>query len=720
MADVKKILSQMTLDEKIGQLMQFNGNTFIDSKAEITGPMKEFGISEESLCQVGHVLNFTNAKELYEIQKDHLEKDRNRIPLTFMMDVIHGYRTLYPIPLAMGSSFDPDLMFECTSLAREEASKAGVQVTFAPMVDYVRDARWGRVMETCGEDVLLNSKMGAAQVKAFQGDDLAKPDALATCVKHFAAYGGAEGGRDYNTVELSEHTLREYYFPAYKACLDAGAAMVMPSFNVVNGQPALANTWLMRDILRKEWGFNGVTISDYAAIEELKYHGVAETLRDRALVAFKNGCDIEMATNAYLSSLKGLIEDGTFSEDELDEAVLRVLELKNKLGLFENPYKNADVKNEYDHSPNERKRAIVRRAASECAVLLKNDGILPISQDVKKIALIGPFAKTQELLSNWCCRGRTNEVVTVLDGVKSAFPNAEITVCEGCSYKLDDTSTEQFGEAVAAVKNADLVILCIGESYRYCGEAHSRSEVNIPKIQLDLLNEIRNYNQNIVALTFSGRPLVFTPIKDSVRAILHMWLPGTEGGNAAADLLSGKANPCGKVSMSFPKSSGQCPIYYNALPTGRPKPIEKDDEFCGYATGYVDVGNLALYPFGFGLSYSNFVYEDLKLSKTEMTKDDEIEVTVTVYNDSDVEGKETVMIYYRDVFASMSRPVQQLLDFKKVFFKAHERKEITFKVREENFRFWNVKNEYISEKGEFLISTGYADNLIHTKSLYLK
>lgn len=720
MIDLKKLLDQMTFEEKVGQLAQYNANVLQDTSADITGPRTHLGLTKEQLTYVGSVLNFKSPKEVRAIQDAHLAADRNKIPMIFMMDVIHGFRTIYPIPLALGCSFDTELVEDCSRMAAKEATAGGVQVTFTPMVDYARDARWGRVMETCGEDPMLNGRMGAAQVKAFQGDDLSKTENMATCVKHFAAYGGAEAGRDYNTVELSEHALREYYLPAYKACVDAGATMVMPAFNTLSGVPCVANSWLMKRVLRDEWGFDGVVISDYNAVGELLTHGVAADRKEAAKLAFTNGCDMEMCSSTYCHYLQELVNEGVFTMEQIDTAVMRVLELKKRLGLFEDPYHGAaDSENAEGVFLLPQSRALVRKAAEECAVLLKNDGVLPFSENVKKIALIGPMAEEHKIIGFWSCNGRNEESVTVREGIAALLPKAEIVVVRGCGNAWDDMDRSGFPEAVAAAQDADAVVLCLGEPQNYSGEGNSRTDIILPGVQNELAAAVAAVNANTAALTFSGRPLDLTALHSTVPAILHMWFPGTEGGNAAANLLFGRANPCGKLSMSFPKAVGQCPIYYNHTNTGRPK---RNAEYvhAGYTSNYIGCGNLPLYSFGYGLSYSKFVYEELTLSAEGMTAGEEIQAAVTLYNDSDVPGKETVMLYMRDLVGSNSRPVQQLIDFKKVELAAHERRTVTFTVTEEMLRFWNNENKLISEPGMFELSTGWADHLLHTKRFELK
>ena len=717
MRDLKAIINNMTIREKIGQLTQYNANIFVDTNAKVTGVVSDFDIKYEDLKTVGNVLNFCSPVEMRKVQKEHLENDRNKIPMMFMMDVIHGFRTIYPIPLALGSSFSRDVVTECTKMAAREACAGGVNVTYAPMIDYVRDGRWGRVMETCGEDAYLNSVMGATQVKAYQGDDLKDKDTIAACVKHFAAYGGAEAGRDYNTVELSEHVLREHYLPAYKACVDAGVAMLMTSFNTLNGVPMTANPWLMNKVLREEWGFNGVVISDYSSIVEAIDHGVAKDKKDAARYALQTKCDIEMCSTAYFNHAEELIEEGIISIEEIDEAVFRVLELKEKLGLFDDPYRGASETEECEEFLSERNRNIARCAAEECAVLLKNEGVLPFSKDVKKIALIGPFADNHKIIGFWACDGKNDDSVTVYEGVKNLLPDAEIKVVKGCSDEWDDYDTSGFAEAVDAAKDADVVVLCLGEPQDYSGEGNSKTDISIHKVQLELAKAVMEVNKNTAVVTFSGRPLVLTEIEPLVPAILHMWFPGTEGGSACANLLFGEANPSGKLSMCFPEATGQYPLYYNHTRVLR-EGVKGAHHWC--TQSYIDCNNLPLYSFGHGLSYSNFIYEDLTLSKTEMTKDDEIEVSITVKNNSNVGGKEVVMLYMQDVIGTTARPVQQLIAFDKVNFEPNEKKVIKFTINEEMLRFWNYNNEFVSEPGEFKISTGYADHLLLTKEFYLK
>jgi len=719
--DLKKLISDMTFEEKVGQLAQYNADVVTDVGGEITGPLVSLGLAREDIPKVGSVLNCHDVENMLKIQREHLENDRNKIPIVFMIDVIHGYRTIFPIPLALGCSFDEEIAAECSRMAAKEASANGVQVTFAPMVDYVRDARWGRVMETSGEEPLLNARIGAACVRAFQGDDMKDPDHIGACVKHFAGYGGAEAGRDYNTVDVDERTLREFYLPAYKACIDAGAKLLMPSFNSLGGIPSVANKRLMNKLLRDEWGYDGVVISDYNAIGELCVHGVAADKKEAARLAFGAGCDIEMCSSAYYHHMKELVDEGVFSIEDIDAAVLRVLKFKQELGLFDDPYRGASKERAEAVVLTPEHRDIAKRAALASAVLLKNDNnILPFSDKLKRIALIGPFADEKRILGSWCCCGRKEDSVTVREGVAAILPDAEITCVTGCSGKIGDTDRSGFEEAVAAAKGADAVVLCLGESMDYSGEGNCRTDLRLPGVQEELARAVAEANPNTAALLFNGRPIVIKELSGSVGAILEMWFPGTEGGSAAADLLFGRANPEGKLTMSFPASVGQCPIYYNHPNTGRPKPQHADNVPIRYISGYLDCGNLPLYSFGHGLSYSRFVYEDMTLDSTELSSDGKIRVGITLYNDSCREGRETVQLYIRDKAASVVRPVAQLIDYKKVTLLPYERKTVELEIREEMLRFWNFECEHVSEPGEFSVMTGYADHFVHQKAFTLK
>ena len=715
---LKELLDSMTLEEKAGQLVQCNAGQFIANAMEITGPDGELLPTEELNRVMGSVLTFEDAKQAKALQDKHLAADPNKIPLLLMLDVIHGLRTTYPIPLAMGCSFDDELMAECADMARREAAACGVHVTFNPMVDTARDARWGRILETCSEEPLINSRMGAALVRATQGNDLSDPGNVACCVKHYAAYGAGEAGRDYNTVDVSERMLRETYLPAYKACLDAGARLIMPSFNSLNGVPSVANKYLMNDILRKEWGFGGVVISDYDAVGELVNHGVAKDLKDAARMAMEAGCDIDMVKNAYYLHLADLVREGAVSAEALDAAVMRVLRLKNELGLFENPYHGADEEEERKVYLCPEHRETARRAAEESAVLMKNDGVLPFAKDVKHVALIGPFAEETRLNGFWSRPGAEQYTVTLPEGIRAVVPGAELVIERGCGAEFGDTDRSGIGKAAEAAAAADAVILALGEPENYSGEGRSRAELNLPGPQMELARQVVQANPNTAVLLFNGRPLVLTELAETAPAILEMWYPGTEAGNAAARLLWGDANPCGKLSAGLARSVGQYPMPYNRMNTGRPKP-PPDSRAVPFTSCYLDMPNLPLYPFGYGLSYTSFTYEKMVLNRETMTKDDELLVTVTVRNTGSVPGKEAVQLYLRDPVASVVRPVQQLIDYRKVFLNPGESAEVVFTVHEKQLRFFNMEGKEISEPGEFRISTGYADHLILTKSFLL-
>ncbi len=715
---LQELLAAMTVEEKVGQLVQCNAGQLIANDLEITGPEGETLPAEELNRVIGSVLTFEDAAQARALQEKHLAADPHRIPLLLMLDVIHGLRTTYPIPLAMGCSFDEDLMRACADMARKEAAACGVHVTFNPMVDTARDGRWGRILETNSEEPLINSRMGAALVEVTQGDDLSRPENVACCVKHFAAYGAGEAGRDYNTVELSERILRESCLPAYKACLDAGARLIMPSFNALNGIPSVANPWLMNTLLREEWGFDGVVISDYNAVGELVTHGVAEDLKEAVVRAMAAGCDIDMVSNAYWLHLAGLVREGRVSEAALDRAVLRVLRLKNELGLFENPLHGADEEKEKELYLCPAHREIARRAAEESAVLLKNDGILPLSDGLKTVALIGPFAEERHLVGFWSRPGAWKDAVTLPEGLSALKPDVEWIVERGCGAGLGDTDESGLDRAVEAARRAEAVILALGEPEEYSGEGRSRAEVTLPGPQMELARRVLAVNPNTVAVLFNGRPLALTELARLAPAILEMWYPGTEAGNAVARLLFGRANPCGKLSVSLPRSVGQYPMAYNRTSTGRPKP-QPDDRAFPFTSSYLDTPNLPLFFFGYGLSYTAFAYEALETDREILKSGEALRVTVRVRNTGERAGKEVVQLYLRDVTASVVRPVQQLLDYRKAHLESGETKQVTFTVTEEQLRFWNFDCRFVSEPGLFEISTGYADHLLLTRSFTL-
>lgn len=706
------LLREMSLEEKIGQMLQVSG-MFYEEEGMITGPANTAGFTEDEIWQAGSILGSAGAEKLKQIQKDYMENQPHHIPLIFMADIINGFRTIFPIPLAQGCSFNPKLAEEGAAVAAKESAAAGLHLTFSPMVDLVRDARWGRVMESTGEDPFLNGCFGRAMVEGYQGKEgLKEKGKIAACVKHFAGYGAPTAGRDYNTVELSERTLRDDYLPAYQEAVDAGAAMVMTSFNTLDRVPSSGNRKLMREILRNEMGFEGVVISDWAAIEEMCKHGVAEDKKEAARLAVEAGVDIDMMTNCYCKNLKELVEKGAVSEALIDEAVLRILKLKNELGLFENPYKDADELEEEALILCPEHREAARKMAAETFVLLKNEGALPLSTK-EKTAFIGPYVSNREIYGAWSIFGRLEDTVSVEDGVRNKGTR-EVSFAQGCEMpkdfrKLEDQhisseeSRELLQEAVELAKEADKVVLALGEHRMWSGEAASRGDITLPDSQLELFRNLYAVNKNIAVVLFSGRPLDIREISEKAAAVLVVWMPGTEGGNAIADVLFGDVNPSGKLSMSFPYSVGQVPVFYGQFRTGRPY-TEGSDE--GYVSRYLDIPNKSLYSFGYGLSYTEFMISPVRLSADNMSRADQITVSVTVKNTGTVKGQEVVQMYLEDVYGSVARPVRELKGFRKICLEPGEETEVQFKIGEEMLRFHDINMNYVSEAGEFKVFVG--------------
>lgn len=701
---LQELLKEMTIDEKVSQLLQLATPFFkgASDRGYITGPMLEMGITEENIQNTGSVLGASGAKEVKNIQDTHLRDNRLGIPLLIMADIIHGFKTIFPVPLAIGCSWDLELAERSAEIAAKEAAVSGIHVTFAPMVDLVRDPRWGRVMETTGEDPFLNSEFGRAFVRGFQGKDLANDlDRVAACVKHFAAYGAPEGGRDYNTVNMSERQLRETYLPAYKAALDEGCEMVMTAFNTVDGIPATGNEQLMRDILRDEWGFDGVMISDWGAVKELILHGVAEDESEAALKALRAGVDIEMMTECYVNHVKDLINSGALEEKLLDESVLRILTLKNKLGLFENPHRAADEQQEKEVILSESHRLAARELAAKSCVLLKNEDILPISSE-QKVALIGPFAQNGDILGPWSWQGSQENAITLEQGLINKLTSANLIVAKGCG--IDSGNKEDLNEAIHAAEQADLIILALGESSDMSGEAGSRADIRLPEEQLALVEELKKLNKPIVTVLFNGRPLDLHGVIDESNAVLEAWYPGTEGGTAIADILFGDVNPSGRLTMSFPYSVGQIPVYYNNYNTGRPKTVENAND--RYVSKYLDIPNEPLFPFGYGLSYSTFDYHGHSLSHNVMTPDKPITASVLVTNKADIAGEEVVQLYIRDIAGEIVRPLKELKAFEKIMLQPGETKSVHFTITEEQLRYYHKNLEFISDPGSFHIYIG--------------
>ena len=722
--ELKKLLDTMSLQEKIDQMLQLTGDFYQDADSVLTGPAVQLGVTGEDVHMAGSILGTCRAEKLIKIQKRYMENHPHHIPLLFMMDIIHGMKTIFPIPLGQGASFEPELSKRCVAAAAKEAAVSGLHVTFAPMVDLVRDARWGRVMESTGEDTWLNSLFARAMVEGFQGDDLKEPYKVAACVKHFAAYGAPQAGREYHTVELSENTLREYYLPAYQAGIDAKAAMVMTSFNTVNGIPASTNRWLMRDILREEMGFDGVLISDFSAILETIAHGCSEDSREAAVKALEAGVDIDMMTNVYTANLRKLTEEGVVQEAWIDQCVMRILELKNKLGLFENPYKDADTEKEKEIFLCPEHRALAREAAVKSFVLLENDGVLPLDMG-RRTAFIGPYMDSKQIKSSWSFTGDDKDCVSIKEAAEKVFDGSRTVYLKGapvlgsdskesearltgftgdeCGIMTREEEEQMQKEAVEAAKEADLVIMPLGEHYLQSGEAASRAQITVPEVQMELFRAVHRVNKNIVVVLFCGRPLDIREISQKARAVLVVWRPGTEGGSAVVDVLTGKENPSGRLPMSFPYCVGQVPVHYNEFSTGRPDQIGIQERF---RSKYLDIPNEPLYPFGYGLGYTRFSLSQVKLDKTEMREGDTIHAGVMLKNIGERKGTETVQFYIRDMAASVVRPVKELKGFEKVTLEPGEEREIIFAVEEPMLRFHTEQNGFASEAGEFLVFAG--------------
>ncbi|MFY4774069.1 glycoside hydrolase family 3 N-terminal domain-containing protein [Metabacillus sp. RGM 3146] len=698
------LLNEMTLTEKIAQLVQLAAPFFKGSKDEgqITGPLAGLGLSQQTVKDAGSVLGTSGAEEVIRIQKAHLQENRHGIPLLFMADIVHGYKTIFPVPIAIGCSFDLELAEKSAEIAAKEAAVSGLHVTFAPMADLVRDPRWGRVMETTGEDPYLNSEFARAFVRGFQGQNLSlESSRVAACVKHFAAYGAAEGGRDYNTVNMSERELRESYLPAYKAALDEGAEMVMTSFNTVDGIPATGNKNLMRDLLRDEWQFDGILISDWGAVKELIPHGVAKDEKEAARKAIEAGVDIEIMSACYALNLENLVLEGTINEALIDEAVLRIFTLKDKLGLFENPYRAADPEEEKKVVLSDENRVYARTLAEKSCVLLKNDGLLPLNVS-KKVALIGPFSTSGDILGPWSWMGSKDEAVTLYEAMKTRLSHPNLITAQGC--EIHTGSEEQLAKAIEAATNADIILLALGEASEMSGEAGSRTSIQLPQVQLELIKELKKVNKPMAAVLFNGRPLDLHVIVENTDAILEAWFPGTEGGSAIANLLFGDSSPSAKLTMSFPYSVGQVPVYYNCYNTGRPKDAVDAQE--RYVSQYLDSPNEPLFPFGFGLSYTTFHYENPSLSSSVMNENDTIEISVKVTNTGDASAEEIVQLYIQDVSGEVVRPLKELKAFQKIFLQPGQSEQVTFQLIEEQLRYYHSNLNFESDPGNFHVYIG--------------
>ena len=688
--NIDSLLARMTLEQKLGQLNQLS----VDNQPT----PEQLELVRKGL--VGSFLNLTGAAATRDAQHIAVTESRLRIPLIFGHDVIHGYRTIFPIPLGEAASWDPEAVEAAARVAAREAAAAGVHWTFAPMVDVARDPRWGRIAEGSGEDPYLGSAMAAARVRGFQGADPRAPDAVLATVKHFAAYGGAEGGRDYNTVDLSERTLREVYLPPYRAAVEAGAATVMTSFNEIGGIPSTASPWLMTTLLRREWGFRGFVVSDWTAVAELLNHGVAGTRADAGKLALEAGVDMDMVSRIYVNDLPALVRAGRIPMAVVNEAVRRVLRAKAALGLFDDPYHGATPERERAALLAPEHRQLARRVAEEAIVLLKNDAqLLPLGSRVRTVAVIGLLADDKvSALGSWPGRGDPRDAVTPLEGIKARAGSVSVLYAKGCG--ITDTATAGFADAVAAAKQADVAVLLLGEAGDMSGEAASRANIDLPGVQPQLLEAIHATGTPIVLVVMSGRPLTIPWAAEHVPAIVESWFLGVETGPALAAVLFGDVSPSGKLPATFPRSVGQIPLYYNHKNTGRPTGPDK------YTSKYTDLPVTPLFPFGHGLSYTTFGYSDLRLSAPRIAPAGTLRVSVTVTNTGAREGAEVVQLYVHDEVASVTRPVRTLAGFRRVSLKPGEARTVDFQLTSKELGLYNKDMKFVVEPGKFRVYVG--------------
>ncbi|MFV8370527.1 beta-glucosidase BglX [Flavobacterium sp. LB2R40] len=711
---VNALLKQMTLEEKIGQLNQYTGNNQATGPITIN-PNKE---AEIKTGLIGSMLNVLGTKYTRQYQELAMQS-RLKIPLLFGQDVVHGYKTTFPLPLAEAASWDLEAMEFSARIAAVEASASGIHWTFAPMVDIARDPRWGRVMEGAGEDTYLGSRIAYARVKGFQGN-LGDVNSVMACVKHFAAYGAAVGGRDYNSVDMSERMLWETYLPPFKAALDAGAATFMNSFNDINGIPATGNKYLQRDILKGKWDFQGFVVSDWGSIGEMVNHGYSKDNKEAALQAIIAGSDMDMESNAYRYHLAELVRENKVPIALIDDAVKRILRKKFELGLFDNPYKYSNPEREQAALNNPEHRKAARNIAAKSIVLLKNEkNILPLSKNIKAIAFIGPLVKEhKQNMGFWAVElpelDYDKQVVSQWEGVVNKVGSStKLLYAKGCEIEGDNK--DGFAEAIAVANQADVVILSIGERADMSGEAKSRSNIHLPGVQEELVKAIQATGKPVVVLINAGRPLIFNWTADNIPAIAYTWWLGSEAGNAIADVLFGDYNPSGKLPMSFPREEGQIPIYYNHFNTGRPA---SNETAFNYVSAYTDLKNSPRFSFGYGLSYTTFEYSDLKLSKNKIKNIEEIEVSLNVKNSGKVAGEEVVQLYLRDKVGSVVRPIIELKDFQKIKLNVGETKTVKFIIDKEKLSFYNAALEWISEPGDFDLMIGSSSADIRLKTTF--
>ncbi len=725
--DLLKLAAEMTLEEKALQMTQLSPDMLYHlAPANLTGPLREWRFEDEELWKVGSTLGTLGASYLKKLQKDYLERSGKKIPLLFMSDVIHGYVTIMPIPLAQGCTFDPELTEEAAAAVAKESAASGLHVTFSPMADLVRDPRWGRVMESCGEDPYLNGVMAAATVRGYQGRDPREKGKIASCVKHFAAYGQPEGGREYNTVDMSRGVLRDFYLPAYEAAIRAGAAMVMTSFNTVERTPATCSRFLLRKVLREEWGFDGVVISDFSAVEELMNHSVAADDLEAGEKSIHAGMDIEMMSGVYAGTLRRLLEQGRITQQEIDECVMRILELKNRLGLFENPYKDADEQEEQRLLYCGEHLELARRFARESMVLLKNQSALPIEPSAK-IGLAGPFACTGNILGGWHCEGKPERTETLQHALEAVCGDRMVTAMSTHFIRGEKDVPDQVEEAVERLKDCDICIAAVGEPEWETGEASSKTCLRLSASQEKLIHALKAAGKKVVTVIFSGRPLDIAPVLEDSDAVLQAWFPGSAGAGAAADILLGKYNPSGRLSMSFPRNVGQIPVYYNYYNTGRPAAAKADN----YVSRYLDCPNSPLFPFGYGLSYTTFACEGLQVEQTAQGGErcacetgragDRAVCTasVRVSNRGERSGETVVQLYIRDVSASVVRPMTELKAFRRISLEPGEEAQAVFTVTEDMLSFYNEEEQWAWEPGTFEIMVGLDCEHVEKKEIFV-
>lgn len=723
---VNNLIKRMTLEEKIGQL------NLLTSDMDVTGPFMKPGYKkdiEAGLC--GSIFNAYTPRYTRQLQEMAM-KTRLKIPLLFGYDVIHGHKTIFPIPLGEACTWDMALLEQSARIAAQEASADGLQWTYSPMVDIARDPRWGRVAEGVGEDTWYGTQVAKAKVKGYQGSDLSANNTILACVKHFALYGAIEAGRDYNTVDMSRRQMFQYYLPPYKAAIDAGVATVMTSFNEIDGTPATANKWLLTDLLRKEWGFKGFVVTDYTAINEMIAHGNVKDEYEAGGAALRAGVDMDMQGSVFAGQLQKLLKDGKVTQKEIDSAVYRILAAKYDLGLFQDPFKYCDTVRAAKEIMSAENLAAAQKIAERSIVLLKNENqLLPLKKDAK-IALIGPLANSQrDMIGNWSAAGDYTKAVTLLEALKQRSANvkylpgahytADTTLFKRATQKsrLDATDTansqQMLTAAVELAKQSDIVVMALGESQGMTGEAASRSNISIPENQQQLLKAIHATGKPVVLVLMNGRPLTLEWEDAHIPAILETWFLGTRAGNAIASVLFGDYNPAGKLTMSFPRNVGQIPIYYNHKNTGRP--LNPDNK---YSSKYLDTENEPLYPFGYGLSYTKFTYGQVKLSKQQITAADKLQVSVTVTNSGNYDGEEVVQLYIRDMVGSVTRPVKELKAYKKISLAKGETRTVTFDIAVEDLKFYDKDMRWKAEPGDFTVFVGTNSRDVQSAGFTLK